>query len=472
MFKNSLGFLFISFFIIINTDSFGQIRKDFCRPYKGGIIVYDTLVHVEDRVSLRNKYFQRGGGKYTLDSLRHFTTQDSKLWKWFFPKHSNCVALVNYDSRFDFKENFGGNHDRNFINARFNDPIDYTYSYINSLLVFSNSQFLNTVTFMYSKFRKRAFFQNSIFNQNADFGGVDFENNKDSIYNDNDFSNIIVIGDALFGNCLFKKTANFSNSRFKQKVVFAETRFEDYAWFEGVEFGTVLDFRGTTFYKPVDFRLANLDSVRTIYLENIKFPIGELYINWDQFKGSNSSYRIQIKKYNDTQYKSPKDSLNELSQSLTSLYELLRNNFRKQGDYSSADDVMYELAERQQKINGDIWGWLYGCLLGWGYRPLHFLFTLVGFMFIFASIILFCPKFYNEIDKSSKNGYWLKRVWYSLIYSASFLLYPRFNAEWLKYDKKFIWFATIEWLIGLSLYIYFIWGIKSHEFDFIRALIR
>jgi len=64
------------------------------------------------------------------------------------------------------------------------------------------------------------------------------------------------------------------------------------------------------------------------------------------------------------------------------------------------------------------------------------------------------------------------RVWHVVFFSASVLFGIRFKKEWIaRRDNAFLWCVTIEWLLGIVLYILFAGLVKSYEFGYVKGLL-
>jgi len=310
-----------------------------------------------------------------------------------------------------------------------------------------------------------------------------------------------------FSNSLFNNV-NFRESSFYKVIKFSDIVFNGYVSFRGVSFTEkpgfnrvifkdTLNLIGSKFNEGVDFRRADFDSLRAIFLENMYYPIGELYISWEQIK-----YRARPLIQVDSISSSKIDDYKRLE----NIYLKLSDNYLAQGNKNSSDDVKYELELRKDELLNNLDHKIYGVIFGYGYQPLRYISLAVIIMLIFSfifyynyyniyfeildkkfdkgkNVIIRLKKkkipFYFEVNKwNVKNEEYYNRInlltvaWHSLIFSTSILLGLRFKKEWInRYNKKFLMLVSMEWVVGLALYVGFIWGVKNARFDFIKGLL-
>ena len=225
------------------------------------------------------------------------------------------------------------------------------------------------------------------------------------------------------------------------------------------------------------FTIINTDPFIEIYLRNLDFPLGKFFVDWDIFK-KGKYYRIN-----------PTDNYPELYQ----IYSQLSRNYLAQGNKSDADAVMFELAQREEELFPSLSLYLYELFLGFGYKPLRYIFflvlpTILFFAFIwykfYYGMLLYIHDYYNDVDPTAINPLKKKflinltlfkhesvkeninlitRVWHSMIFSASVLLGIRFKKDWTNAPAKyiagkntFIYIVTLEYILGIGLIILFI----------------
>ena len=289
--------------------------------------------------------------------------------------------------------------------------------------------------------------------------------------------------DATFYNVIFNSNTDFSQTVFYKKSNFLSCTFRD-----------TLNLNQVDIYNEIDFRTCNFDSVKTIYLDLFKYPIGKLFIQWDQIKEKNNSYRIQTLDTNETK----KNMYNYLD----IIYKRLIANYLTQGDNVSADAVKYELESRKDKIFGGTSQRLYGIFLGYGYKPWRYLFFVVlPVIIVFALLLyfyyysvifeildkdfkrdemkmvrikrkLFLPKYYLEKnDESQEEINFITRFWHSIFFSTSLILGIRFKKEWIhRYNKAFLFTISIGYVLGITMFFIFVIYVKSSRFDFLKGI--
>ena len=165
------------------------------------------------------------------------------------------------------------------------------------------------------------------------------------------------------------------------------------------------------------------------------------------------------------------------------IYHNLRDNFLAQEDKASADAVMYELGWQREEILGEFWWTMYGYFFGWGYQPWRFLlFVVLPVIMGFALLWFF--KYYEVLQKvifktelkdaaafKEKQEDLLQKVWHSLFFSSSVLLGIRFKKAWIIKRGNFLYWASLEWALGIGLFVTFALLVKGARFGFIRDLL-
>jgi hypothetical protein len=480
---------------------------------------------------------------------------DNSLERQTFKKANFRGARFDSDAKFwsaTFKDsaNFGHatfNGVAGFGGATFNSFANFKDATFDSTVIFTNAKFDNYVKFYKTKFDGDVSFIEAKFDGTAEFDNTNFD--VDAIFTDAkfdgtaEFYNATFYGTADFKSAAFDSTANFEYATFNDYAEFfkatfnsdadfrfstfnADANFEDATFDSLADFGRStfnadaifqkavlkgeVDFHKTTFRKEIDFRQSNFDSVTVIYLEDIKFPEGELIFYWEQFKGKDS-LRIKLTS-------PPADSKkDEHYTRIEIIYHKLRDNFIAQGDKSSADDVMYELDWQRDEILDEFDQHLYGIFFGYGYQPWRFLlfvvlpliiiFAGVWYWFYYAILVFINPALFSKKSQDGnlkqKDKYLLKtkniksiklqitdfsyvlnnmnrltRYWHALFFSTSVLLGIRFKKEWTKElpdnilgRKSFIYFVTFEWALGIILFVVFALLVKGIRFSFIKDLL-
>jgi uncharacterized protein YjbI with pentapeptide repeats len=409
-----------------------------------------------------------------------------------------------------------------FLNSRFSDKVYFT-SRFDSLADFSIIHFGKDAWFQDVQFWGEASFFNVQFNSVADFPRVLFNGSAD--FSRTRFSALVNFVDTQFKNSTlfqeakFEGRADFRNANFKGEVNFRDAHFHEEIDFYGTTFGKAINFERTNFSQGVDFRRSKFDFVKLIYLYGIKFPEGKLYLYWDQFKATDG---LRIKLYNAPNEKVLADSTKEHYQRIETIYYLLRDNFLKQNDKASADAVMFELGWQREEIKKEFLWKVYGWIFGYGYQPWRFLLLVatiaMGFSFVWyfkyygiVAIILnendvgrtvfkflgskegkplnktigikgigitIKGEVFNHDGLSTYSISQLHRIWHVVFFSFAVLLGVRWKREWsdIKYNgmfgaNTFLRLVTIEYVLGLCLYIAFAVLVQSSRFDYIKGLL-
>ena len=417
----------------------------------------------------------------------------------------------------------------NFDSAYFHEPADFDLAQFASRANFYHAYFLSTASFIHANFSGVANFTSANFNKSVGWAIASFDTvawfSSTHFYGLSHFLNtqfnekVYFWGARFYGFAYFQATvfndlagflsaqfdsASFKGTRFNNSVSFESALFNEVD-FSYVTFTDTVDFRSTQFQKGVDFRLANFDKVRAIYLEKLRFPIGQLYCYRDQFMG-NPELRIKI--------------VNPLNREdnylrIEVIYKLLRDNFLAQGDQVLADEVMHELGQQRKEILCQFWWKMYGWFFGYGYKPWRFLLfvvlpLIIAFAFIWyrfyygilapilckelpsnlvtivrskertKQIMLLRKLVINIYDHStiSKDITFLARFWHVIFFSASVLLGIRFKKDWINVGakqtlghKSFLTLVTVEWLLGIGLYIAFGVLVRGSHFEYIKGLL-
>jgi uncharacterized protein YjbI with pentapeptide repeats len=338
-----------------------------------------------------------------------------------------------------------------------------------------------------------------------------------------------------FAGCTFDSSAYFGSARFDKGVDFVNTVFKKQLELDGTIIKSELDLVDTQFLEGVDFRRADLDSLNIIYVNHRTFfPDGKLWARWDQLRGrfqlrlshfdSSALYLSPDSTKTNLSMEQADSVRNDLYRSLEMFYERLRDNFIAQRDNESADNAMYELGKQRSEMLNEFDWKIYGWLFGWGYQPWRFLvfvvlpfiltFTLIWYWLYFElAIRMIDDKVEQEFSTNpSKLSFrtreisllpsWrvfrragrlkicthsdsgiglgrLSRYWHVLFFSASVLLDIRFKKQWLQKietkgrlgERSFLAMITIEWALGIGLYIAFAILVKGSRFEFIKGLL-
>lgn len=433
-------------------------------------------------------------GYAQFDSLTIFMFARFDIWADFGNARFNGPAGFDMGCQF--------NNRAIFKKAEFRDLVGFNQAQFADEADFINVRFDSLASFIWAQFATRADFQRVHFGGRADFGNARFHGRAD-------FDSAQFNSEAFFEDTEFAGMADFRTARFQGPVDFHNARFQADAFFEGSSFGEIVNLAATAFKKEVDFRRTRFDSVKIIYIDHhTVFPEGRLRLYWNQLSGGD---KPRLKLFNPSKYSIKADSTKEHYQRIETFYHRLRDNFLAQGDKGSADAVMYELGSQRAEITGDFLWKLYGVFFGWGYKPLRFLvYVVLPVIIIFAGLWywFFYPvlaglfeadvvgRVPGKFDRSDpkkdkifpifkkigirvfdhtriKNDInFLARFWQVIFFSSSVLLGIRFKKEWIQRDNKnFLTAVTIEWILGIGLYVTFAVMVKSNQFAYIKGLL-
>lgn len=370
-----------------------------------------------------------------------------------------------------------------FDECQFDSIADFSSAYLNNLLSFKNVKFNYESRFSRSIFGGLANFSNSEFNNKVNM-------NKSKFYNELEMSKVVFNDSSDWSEATFIGKVNFKNTIFSG-LDLSKSVFYDQVNFDECIFRKYINLQNVQFEKELDLRYANFDSVNSIYLNSLKFPIGKLYLHWHQLK-ANPDLKIKLANYNNSIEGYDKEIH---FKQIQKIYHLLRDNYLTQGDKVSADAVMKELGWQEGEILGGFWVTLEGCLLGWGYEAWRYIIFLFLVILVFSAILY--KKFYNKLAPivwqnipESINTKLIKiskfdhskisiedvskfnRCWHTLHFSSSVLLGIRFKKEWFhSSDNWFLSIVSIEYFVGKFLYIYFIWNVEGTSYNYIKGIL-
>ena len=451
-----------------------------------------------------------------------------------------------------FNESVFG-HDVDFQDATFGGSADFTASSFDGVSRFYASRFDKqvdkqaTVSFGTCRFSKAAYFDGSEFLASLNFSRATFRSI--ASFNESHFS-----GTTSFDKTTFNSFALFRGVCFSLPVSFRESRFHEAAMFQGAQFSGATDFRSTTFNNDVsfhsarfqqhtvfentafykvlnltsthfqeglDFRLSRFGDSSIIFVDDkTLFPSGRFFCDWSFLKGklrvddtASATYQewkaitLLLRQLDGSAVSSDsssafavlKNKRDDLSRTLNHqryelfriFYDRLRENYLAQGNKAAADEVMYELAEKETELLGEFRMQLYGWVFGWGYRPLRFLLKVLLPLGLFFAWFwynryyhLVAPLVDDDIREEMKNKgismygrneiktTAIVRWWHVLHFSASLLLSIRFREAWIhRHDRDFLFWVTAEWILGIIAYITFVALVKSNEFSYIKGLL-
>ena len=373
-----------------------------------------------------------------------------------------------------------------FKESIFSDEVDFTSATFENNIRFENVEFSDVnfsgIIFLESQHEKSKISPASILK--ADFSGSKFLGNA---Y----FMDIIFPSSVGFTDCIFENSVDLQMSEFKEGILLRQSVFKERPNLFNASISGKLNISNTIFAKGVDFRFLQTVKLDIVYLESIQFPKGQLFLHWDNIKWD-SSYKTCLS----DEVPIPKKKY----QRIASIYKQLRENYIAQGEKNIAESVMYELGRRKEEILKQPIQIVYRIFFGYGYKAWQFLLWVIFLIILFA-IILFCF-FYPDIAKivDRKNGkqfsiikvkkhcglfpvyktwyhfnerpiFWLVKICHVIYFSTSVLLGIRFKKEWIDLENKcFLSLITIEWIIGIGLYISFALLVNKSQFQFIKGL--
>lgn len=298
-------------------------------------------------------------------------------------------------------------------------------------------------------------------------------------------------GHALFSGSKFECPVYFGDDSLSGYTDFGRAQFSESVIFEGCIIRDTLDLTKARFDKEVSFLRTRFDGLRSLLLENMQYEDGKLRVDWNQW-AANGTPRIRIADSSDAidQYRR-----------LERIYTKLAGNYLAQDNTSSHDDVLYELARQRERVLCEWWQRVYGWTFGYGFRPWYLLFWVIGIVAMFAALwwrsyyrivceILSAGEQSEEhaqtkrkrrlshrfhmkaLASSTDGGYWLAKTLQVVLFSASVLLSIRFKRQWIySRNRRFLWFVTIEYLLGIAIIVYFALGVKTSQFAFIRGFL-
>jgi len=390
-----------------------------------------------------------------------------------------------------------------FDGSEFLSSLDFYHSTFSGIASFNESQFSGTTSFDKTTFKREAFFKGACFLSPVSFRETQFQ------------------GVAQFQGTQFSRATDFRSTMFNNDVSFHSALFQQHTVFENTAFNKALNLESARFQDGLDFRLSRFGDSSIIFVDDkTSFPSGRFFCNWSTLKGkfrvddtASATYQewkaitLLVRQLEDSAVSSDssaafaalvnkRDStsqeLNHQRYELSRIfYERLRENYLAQGNKVAADEVMYELAEKETALLGEFRMQLYGWVFGWGYRPLRFILGVMLPLWLFFVVLwniryyhLVAPLVDDDLREEMKNKGIPKydrddikttrvvRWWHVSHFSASLLLSIRFREAWIhRHDRDFLFWITAEWLLGIIAYITFVVLVKSNEFSYIKGLL-
>ncbi len=415
-----------------------------------------------------------------------------KFSKKIFFSHARFLDDVEFT-----ESSFGGNS--YFHSAYFAKNSDFRDTHFKKNSYFNHASFLESSDFRNARFDNTSSFIKTKFKNSVSFFGVEFTKvNFDSTLFDKsaDFRHGKVKGDANFSNVVFADFTDFSGRSFYGNISFHEAFFPDTVLFSRCMFANNVNFSGVTFEaetnffqtkflgdinisnakfkNEVDLRWADFSKVKRVLVDdNLQFPKGKFFVNWKDFANKIELAESDIAS---EEQKLREDYDVNRFYIIEKFYLQMKENFTAQNNDVAVDAVKYGLAKAEQKILGGF-GWsVYGWVFGWGYKPWRFLFYVVIPTILIFSILWY--KHYYEVivevfytkENDRQRSSRLQRLWRSVHFSTSVLLSFRFKKDWIVDRRHFLHFVSLEWILGILLYILFALFVEGSRFNFIKGL--
>ncbi len=297
---------------------------------------------------------------------------------------ANCQILgkVNF-RKWIFEKDFSFfntsiTKEASFYSVQFNEAADFRDTKFLGGANFDKSIFLNRTDFGHAQFNVKSTFQAAQFVEVAFFGGADF----DVASNAAKFETTRFEEDAIFGH------ANFPSGPYFQAATFFKNASFDYA-----HFGEESSFRGALFNGIANFDHAKIND--TMVLSDIQLAdnLNLTYMQIHRIDIKNVRFNNKSKIFLDeSEFDKLVADWNSIKPHLNydrNVYSVLFDNFRKQGDYSSADDCYYELRANDKLSKNIFLDFVYG----YGVKPQKALFACLALVAIFGLIYWI---FYNS----------------------------------------------------------------------------
>jgi len=303
------------------------------------------------------------------------------------------------------------------------------------------------------------------------------------------FNTLISLGDSYFHRTEFRNGVSFYNSQF-DTAIFQNTKFNGVSTFDEVKFNKYAYFGNATFFKEVSFEGAtfgeNVIFDNTTFLGAINFSkvisiakrIDLTFIKTDTAENSNTRVGINLFDSDISKIKIDYQKFkllippNSPKEKVTNVYQALLFNFKNDGFLDSYQDLDKEYQEylyighRDSKWYHHIFNeteklwWDYGYDRG---RPIYWsillviIFAIINF-FLYERLNVYVYNIENlptEIPKGSKVGVIVKKIYFSLIYSAVIFFSLNVKTERLKFDKwLLLTYFFIKYTIGIICLAY------------------
>jgi len=509
--------LLIIFTLLSNFSSLAQANKGKVRKEKMSFGEVWFIEKHDDTIGDEGEQYNKEGivegSTYHANGKKFYSSEIQRLFEaneLSFIWTNNCELiqgmLINFGKNFDtikVQVEFDNVKAKWFEADRyvFMNQLRFAVGDFNQQLTLSGNFFKDNLSFLRINFNSMIIDSSHIsFETYAEIWGNEFERDlkiEDSNINTNIYyEKNLNFGLVSFNNSIFNKKTVFDSSTFRGSASFRNCKFMEIPRFSRISFYDTLDLTSTSFERGIDFRRCNFDSVKKVIFEGTDYPIGKLMIEWDDIK-ERDEFVISL----DTLKSDAKDEFKRLVQ----IYEKLKYNYLEQGNKNSADKVSYELETRKQELIKGVWHGIYGLIFGYGYDPLRYIGLVLIIMLYFAwrlykkhyktvfeimdkgldkenptierkYNLIRLPIYYQNFTGVKKEDEWIKLsfltiFWHTVFMSTSLLIGLRFKRNWIhKYDRKFLRLATIEWFLGVGLYIGFIILVKGQRFEFLKGI--
>lgn len=346
-------------------------------------------------------------------------------------------------------------------------------------------------------FRMPANFNDAILASAAYFGGSQLQNTID-------FGGAIFASTASFNGSLFLTTIDFFRTKFDSTTYFRGAKFHKIANFIEARFHGTTDFYGATFGNWAYFVRDTLESINLLEVESKEYlDFENTNIKGTMRLGSHKPFKIDltlanlteaaVELYNIAQIKMPERKIEKLSLLDTLSYTAKENiidNLKEKsfgGSKSAAFELDYLLAKSTMYQNKTdvyehqkwyyVWkwpkwtfAWFYNATMGFGYRPFRIIWWALGV--ILLSALYYTIKMGKRINeyvtitfpsKRQKKSFSTFSTVVNCAYFSVMLFFTfRLKGDLLTFfddkEKKFI---IAEWLMGLAVYVAFLYHTSS-----------
>jgi hypothetical protein len=257
-------------------------------------------------------------------------------------------------------------------------------------------------------FTKRILFDNSHFYSGADFSKSKFESRASfkecQFYGPTSFANAEFCQSVSFIKAKFTKPAIFKTTQFSGKVTFFEAEFlQEVDFFDSYFYGITrfvktkfphrdyyVKFMLTKFYKPLDTIFADVDFRRVLFRWSIISEIRFENVKWP----SNKFRKLIADEFYRDDKEQDKNAFYGRLNNTQDLYQQLKLNYERKGNFSEAGDFFYGEMECKRKVS--IWSRYFPSLIniyrlscGYGQKYIRAICVFLVFIGVFVSSHMF-----------------------------------------------------------------------------------